>query len=250
LSASTFPEELLLHKEINMLDDAFAALKTYDWGADRAPLAPIETAVTATHNNAEARKDLENRLIASLGNDISRDAKDYVCRKLAVVGSTSSAPALAKLLGDEKQSHMARYALERIPGGEVAQTLRDALSKLSGNVKIGVISSIGVRRDVAAVPALSELLKDYNVPVARAAAIALGEIGSSDAGKALQAATPATAEVKAAVIDAQLACAESLLTDNKKSDALAIYKSLSNDQSKLIRLAATRGLLACGAKSA
>ena len=28
-----------------MLNDAFAALKSYDWGTDLAPLAPIEDAV-------------------------------------------------------------------------------------------------------------------------------------------------------------------------------------------------------------
>ncbi len=126
-----------------MLDDAFEALKKYDWGTDRAPLAPIEDAVTAAHGKADARKDLENRLLAALNSDISRDAKDYVCRKLTIVGTAASVPALAGLLGDKDHSHMARFALERIPAPEAAQALRDALAKLSGNLKIGVISSLG-----------------------------------------------------------------------------------------------------------
>jgi HEAT repeat protein len=233
-----------------MLDDAFEALKKYDWGTDRAQLVEIENAVTATHGKADARKDLESRLNAALKSDISRDAKDYVCRKLAIVGTAASASTLAGLLGDEHYSHMARFALERIPGGEAAQSLRDALPKLSGNLKIGAIGSIGARRDLAAVPALRELVKDYDVPTARAAAIALGDIGSAEASKALQDAKPSSAEMKQAVVDAQLTCAEALLADNKKAEALAIYKSLlGGEPSKLVRLAATRGMLACAGKN-
>jgi HEAT repeat protein len=239
-----------------MLDDAFDALKKYDWGTDKAALAPIEEAVTATHGKPDARKDLENRLLAALNSDISRDAKDYVCRKLTIVGTAASAPTLAGLLGDKNHAHMARYALERIPAPEAARALREALPKLSGNLKIGAIGSIGARRDAAAVPALGGLLTDSDASVARAAAVALGDIGTAEAAKALQEAAvqksgPSAAETRQAVIDAQLACAEALLADDKEADARAIYKSLGSDhQSKLVRLAATRGILACASKKA
>src|SRR5579863_3974380 len=198
-----------------MLDDAFNALKNYDWGTDRAPLAPIEAAVTAAHGQADARQALEGRLLDALRKDISRDAKDFVCRMLTIVGSDASASALSDLLADEQHSHMARYALERIPGAETAQGLRAAISKLNGKLKIGVISSVGSRRDAAAVSALSELLKDQDAAVARAAATALGDIGNVEAAKALHDSEPPTAETKKAVIDARLACAEALLADNK-----------------------------------
>ena len=41
------------------------------------------------------------------------------------------------MLPDENLSHMARYALERIPAPEAAQALRDAVPDLSGRLKIG-----------------------------------------------------------------------------------------------------------------
>jgi HEAT repeat protein len=234
-----------------MLDDAFEALKKYDWGTDRAPVAPIENAVTAAHGNAQAREDVEKRLVAALASDISRDAKDFVCRMLTIVGSAASVPTLAGLLADEYHSHMARFALERIAAPEAALALRDALPKLNGKLKIGVISSVGSRRDGAAVPALSGLLKDPTAAVARAAAIALGVIGTAQAAKALQEAKPSTAEAKQAVIDAQLACAEALLADSQAAGALAIYKSLAGDnQGRLVRLAATRGMLSCANRNA
>ena len=49
--------------------------------------------------------------------------------------------------------------------------------------------------------------------------------------------------------DAYLACAERLLADGKKLEALAIYKALSKSQIKHVQLAAMRGLLAVAGKS-
>ncbi|HZZ72189.1 MAG TPA: HEAT repeat domain-containing protein [Pirellulales bacterium] len=232
-----------------MLDQAFDALKSYNWGTDIKPLNPIKDAVVAAHEDAAVRKDLETRLAAFLKSDGSRDAKDYCCRKLRVVGSAASVPTLAELLPEKDHSHMARYALERIPSEEAAKAMRDALSKLNGNLKIGAIASLGVRRDQASVAAIAALLADKEAAIAVAAATALGDIGGADAVKALAGAKPTDAGVKQAVIDAKLVCAEHLVKADKKSDAMAIYKSLAGaDEPKHVRLAATRGMLACAGK--
>jgi HEAT repeat protein len=232
-----------------MLDQAFDALKTYDWGTDTAVLTPIEQAVIASHGDAAVRKDLESRLTAVLSTGASRDAKDYVCRKLMVIGTAQAVPYLSALLPDADLSHMARYALEGIPAPEAAQALRDALTKVANLQKIGVISSLAQRRDEASVSALAGLLTDSDAAVARAAAIALGEIGTSEAAKALAAAKPSAPPAEKAAVDARLACAEDLLAQGKKAEALAVYKSLAGDgQSKFIKQAATRGILACAAK--
>ena len=233
-----------------MLDQAFEALKSYDWGSDRSLLDPIENAVLATRDDATARQELEARLAAILQTDVSRDAKDYICRKLMQIGSAAAVPALAALLRDADHSHMARFALERIPTAEAGQALREALSQLSGALKIGVIGSLGVRRDRASVTPLGALVDDSDPKAASSAAEALGAIGDADALKALKNARPASANALTAVIDAQLACAEQLLADNQKVEALAVYKSLAgSDQPKHVRLAATRGMLVCAGKS-
>ena len=138
-----------------MLDTAFEALKKFDWGSDLAALNPIEDAAIAAHEKPEVGKDLESRLVAALQSELSLDAQEYVCRKLAMVGTAAAVPSLAVLLVKKEISHMARFALERIPAAEAAQALRDALPKVSGPVKIGVISSLGARRDSAAVATLS-----------------------------------------------------------------------------------------------
>lgn len=232
-----------------MLDKAFESLKTYDWGQDIKVLAPIDEAVVATHGDAAKRKALEDRLAATLSAEVPLDAKQFVCRKLMVIGTAASVAALAGLLPDEQLSHMSRFALERIPDPEAASALRDSLSNLTGALKVGVISSLGARKDPASVPVLGQLLGDGDVAVARAAAFALGVIRTPEAAKVLAQSKPA-AEVNSAVTDASLACAESLLSTGKNLEALAIYKGLvAGDPPKHVKLAATRGMLACaGAK--
>lgn len=233
-----------------MLDQAFDALKTFDWGTDPKALSPIDSAAVASLGDDSARAELEKRLAAVLATGASRDAKDFVCRKLMLIGTAASVPALAALLADKDHSHMARYALERIPVPEAGQALRDALPKLSGPLKVGVIASLGARRDSApCAPELAALLGDSDQSVACAAACALGDLRTAEASKALAHAKPASEPMKRAVIDASLACAEGLLASGKKVEALAIYKSLTGDsQPKHVRLAATRGMLTSAGK--
>ncbi len=228
-----------------MLDQAFESLKKFDWGTPLSEVSGIEDAVVASHADAALRQDVERRLTAALATDISRDAKDYVCRKLAMIGSSTAVPALAGLLPQEAHSHLARHALERIPGPEAAAALKDALPKVGGKLKIGIIGSLAARGEASAVPALAGLLGDADPAVARSAAVALGTISGPDATHVLQQ-TIAAGKQNPVVIDALLSCAESLVSDHQVEQAVGIYQSLSGDeQPRLVRLAATRGLLTC-----
>lgn len=227
------------------LDKAFEALQTYDWGINPNVIQPIEEAMVASHGDAAARKDLETRLIAVLNTGAPQAAKDAICRALKTIGTAAAVPALAPLLADEKLSHMARYALERIPAPEAGQALRDALPKGSAKLRIGVISSVGVRGESEGVAPLQALLADGDAAVARAAAYALGAISSPQAAAALGSAMPNDATV-AAIHDASLACAESLLAKGSKAEAKAIYrKILDGKPRKAMEQAATRGMQTC-----
>ena len=232
------------------VDAAFDALKTYDWGTDRNVLNPIDEAVVVTHGDAAARGDLEKRLVRVLESGTSRSAKDFVCRTLRTIGTADSVPALAILLPDKDLSHMARYALQSVPAPEAAVALRDALPNVSGKLKVGVIGSLGVRRDAGSVDALVGALAASDAAVACAAAHALAAIGNPAAGLALsKRAKKAPEPVKSAITDACLACAERLLADGSKTESLVLYQSLNRqDQPKHVRLAAKRGLLAVAGK--
>ncbi len=231
-----------------MLDQALAALKDYDWGKDPKVLNPIDDAINASHGDVAKRQELAAKLATALATELSLDAKQMLCRYLMAIGSAQSVPSLAPLLSDKELSHMARYALERIPAPEAAAALRDALPKVAGNLKIGVIASLGVRGDAESVKALAALLGDEDAAVARAAAYALGDIRTPAAVAALQQAKP-SAEVASASVDASLSCAEALLAAGKNAEASAIYKGFIGEaQPKHVRLAATRGMLACAKK--
>ena len=150
----------------------------------------MKTRCRPRYGDAAARKELETKLAAVLPSGASRAAKDYVGRKLAVIGTAESVPALAALLPDKDLSHMARYALERIPAPEAAKALRDALAKTSGALKAGVVGSLGARRDAESIADLAALVGDSDVKIAFAAATALGDIGTVESAKALQDAKP------------------------------------------------------------
>jgi HEAT repeat protein len=233
-----------------MLDQAFEALNSFDWGTDPQVLRAIDETVVTSQNDLEARKQLETRLAAVLETDVSRAAKDYVCRQLMIVGTADVVPALARLLSDPDLSHMARYALERIPAATAAQALRDAVPEADGALKAGLIGSLGTRGDAESVAALIELLDDADTTVARSAALALGAIRAPRAAQALLEAAKRRPELQSAATDAALACAEILLAARNGTAALVIYKALAGeDQPKQVRLAATRGMLACAGKA-
>ncbi len=232
------------------LDKALDTLKTYDWGSDRETLKPIDQAIVATHDDAAARKALEKSLVDALAGGISRSAQDYVCRKLRIVGTIHSVKALAALLAAEDTSHIARYALERIPDEKATEAMRDALPKVSKKLKPGIIGSLGVRRDRKSTKAFSKLIGDSDIQVARAAAQSLGLIGTSAAAKELSKfAKKASANMKLPVADACLVCAEQLLADGKKSEAVALYKELKGDDMPAhIKAAAVKGILTAETK--
>lgn len=232
------------------LDAPFAALGAFDWGADAAAFKTIDAAVIAAHDDESLRAELERRLGAILGPGPSRAAKEYACRKLMMIGTVSSVPALAALLADKDDSHMARFALERIEAPEAGAALRQAFGALAGDLKLGMLSSLAARRDTACVSAVAALLRADDARLAVAAAAALGTIGTPEALAALEAADPLAGAAGRTVADARLLCAEGLLAAGRRAEAQAVYRRLADavrgkPGAKPIELATTRGLLAC-----
>ena len=187
----------------------------------------------------------EGKLIAVLKSDASHKEKADACRHLAIIGTKKAVAPLAALLSDEKLSHMARYGLEPIPDPAVDKAFRDALGKLKGRPLVGVIGSIGVRRDTKAVPALSKLQHNPDRDVAQAASRALGSIGTSDAAKALTSAMEAASTPinSLARNEGLLRCAERLAADGKRDEAIGIYDQLRGMDAHQVRGGALRGAI-------
>jgi len=190
-----------------------------------------------------------NKLIAVVKSDASQKEKADACRQLAVVGTKDAVAPLAALLGDEKLSHMARYALEPIPDPSVDEALRDALGKLKGRPLVGVIGSIGVRRDARAVEPLAKMLELPDAEVAQAAARALGSIGNQRAARVLQRALPGAPDAnQLALCEGLLRCAEALAAKGRPELAFVIYDQLQSTKAPhQVRTGALRGaILALG----
>jgi HEAT repeat protein len=184
--------------------------------------------VSQAGDSKASSSEQEAKLIAVLKSSATPLEKAEACRELGRVGTRAAVAPLADLLGDEKLSHMARYGLEPIPDPAVDEALRDAASKLKGRPLIGVIGSIGVRRDAKAIDLLARQLKDSDTDVMHAAARALGSIGTTEAAKALEnvlAGAPIPSRL--AVSEGLFRCAEALSAHGKRSEALAIYGCLN-----------------------
>lgn len=221
--------------------DPYQDLIKYKFGDSRAALVAIENEMRAAKPSGYGA--IEAKLLAVLQSpEATDDAKSFVCRCLRQVGSAKCVPVVAPLLTSEKLSHMARYALQGNPSREAGKALRDALGTVKGNLLVGMISSVGARRDAEAISALTSLAKSEDAAVAGAAMNALGQIGGSKAAAALQATTP-PASLQKAWASACLSCAESL----PKTEAGRIYRKIFDGSYDVVsRVAALAGLVRNG----
>lgn len=226
--------------------DAWDYLPAYDWGSTRRPLQSIDEAVRSSHTDAKARMALESRLIEVLAEASSTPAaKDFICRRLAIVGSAASVPALTGLLSDETLSNMACFALARIPDSAADEALCQALARVPDKLRIGLIQALGSRCSQSAVDPLVRLLGDQDVTVRQVAAGALGKIGGPAAAEALRRALDKSrGSEQATMADSCLKCAEQFYAAGRQAEALAIYERLSKqDMPQTARVAALRGTI-------
>ena len=226
------------------LDAAIAGLSTYDFGEKTEALSAVADLVAATNARPAERRELMTRLAAVLASGSPRGAKDFVCRQFSAVGTASEVPSLAPLLVDANLSHMARYALERIPGPASDAALRQALGKVQGKLLIGIINSLGNRHESNAVGDLAKFLGNSDPAVATAAAGALGKIGPAAADALSQALASASAPVRTVAADSCVLCADQLAAQGKRDEAVAIYDRVRGSKvSKAACIAAIRGAI-------
>jgi HEAT repeat protein len=202
--------------------------------------------------------DEETKLIQVLQTGGSAIDKAVACARLKQIGTERSVPALAALLSEEDLSHSARYVLESMASPKAGQALVNALDRTAGLTKVGIINSLGARRETEAVLILIRLLpssgpaQESDTAIAAAAAAALGEIGGPRAVKGLQAAARAsTGSIHFIIADALLRCANRMLVSGDRAKARALLKQVyETEQLDQIRLAAFSGLLRASGRAA
>lgn len=167
-------------------------------------------------------------LIRVLESDAAPQSKALACQQLAVAGKAAAIPALAALLKDKQLTDYARSGLQLMGDPAAVEALRKSLPDLSGGALCGVIDSLGILRDAAAVPMLAKLASGAPDEPAKEALAALGKIASDDAVAALREAWAGKSGVKrSAAIHAALAAARNLLQDGRSDKARELLGKLA-----------------------
>jgi HEAT repeat protein len=193
--------------------------------------------------NADPQKTRE--LITVLQSNAGLHERARACQQLAILGTTEAIPPLAALLTDERLGHYARDALQVMPDPAAGDALREALGQLEGTLLIGVVNSLGLRRDTKAIAALSKLAVDRSSVAAPAALLALGRIGTPEALRLVQQGlTAGSAEVRAAAAEACLLVADQNLDQGRRDAAITLYDSVRKAAPEgQLRVTATHGAI-------
>lgn len=232
---------LVLPAQQPSLDEAFARLAKWNFDENRDPQFVVSELVVKAKGSPAGWRDLEARFINLLKSDATAASKDFACRQLNLMGTQASVPVLAGMLSDARTVEIARYALEGIPGPAASRALREALGKTKDRARIGVINTLGRRRDAASVELLRPLASDAAPATAQAALFALAEIADPTALRILSETRGATAAV------ASLKAADLLTARGDAAAALPVYRRLySAGESGAVRAGALRGLSQSG----
>ena len=222
-------------------EDPYQTLRQYDY-QNRQSVDTISKQIQAAGTNKSKLAVIETGLIAVLQDPQStQGGKQEACRFLSEIGTGQSVPVLEKLLLTSATSDIARYALERNPDPSAGKALRAALKTTKGTTLVGAINSLGNRSDPQAVPFLKGLSTNSNVLISEAAIAAIGKVGTPAAVTVLR----SLPQTNPAVQTALLRSAERLASSNKRSEASALYTSLTKaSYPEVIRTGALNGLAA------
>lgn len=169
----------------------------------------------------------EEKALAALTTSTDAHEKARACQELAVIGGPAAVPALAALLNDAHLSDYARSGLEAIRAPAAGEALRKALDGLEGRQLAGVMNSLGVRREKAAVPDLRALALDAKRGVSAEAVASLGLIGTTEAANVLQQVlTAGPADLRIAAADASFVAAEHLANEGNPAAARGLLESV------------------------
>jgi HEAT repeat protein len=204
--------------------DIYQAIVTREFGTASEQMMAVEKEISNARPDRYA--PIEAKLIAVLETPgATMPGKQFACQMLRIVGSARCVPAVGALLNDSQLSHVARQVLLGMTDPAVEETLRDALGKTEGSLRIGIINTIGDRHAASSLKALAALLTANNEPAAGAALNAIGKIGGTEAADLLESAK-ATGPLKAAWAQALLRCAPSVAAAGQPDRAEKMYLAL------------------------
>ena len=221
-------------------DDAWNALKSYQYGDDFQPLLAVEAEVQRSLASPETKTQTAARLAVLLDDDTTLAGRQFVCMQLRLVGGAAEVPKLTEYLNKPGDSENARLALTDILCDESLIPLRASLETSRGQALVGVIGSLAARHDRPSIPAFVRLLDATDTDVAVAAAAALGHFGA----EGIETLSHNRERLPKAVGNALIRIASGFTEQGMQDEAAAIYDLLlSADMPKGVRRAALEGTL-------
>jgi len=207
---------------------------------------------SARSDDDRVRQALCRELVGSLVADANspEGGRRIVVQMLQDIGSTECVDSLGELLKSANPicREQARCILEKIPDSSATDKLHQALfAAVESQWQIGLINSLGARGSSASIDWIARMLKNRDASVARAAATALGRIGSANAiGVLDNLRLVSVGELHNAIGDALLACAEEASSAGDRETALTIWRKMYENptETRLLRIAALRAMVA------
>ena len=211
------------------------------------PLSLVVGMLSAPPVLGDTADEVRAKALAVLKSDAPFEQKSAACEDLRVSVTRSVCRFWQECweTSSSRTGPVTRLRLSRTRAW--MKRVRAALDKLSGKLLSGVISSIGTRRDSAAVELLGKHLGHRDGDVVRTTAISLGRIGTAAAGKAL---LDALKDAKGAnisrICDGLLTCGANLAAQGQQGEAKNIYDGmLAQNLPVRFRAAALRGAVLC-----
>jgi HEAT repeat protein len=225
------------------IEQWLTSVRQYRFGDSRQDLIRAERWVmTHAADDAERRWAAQRLGEMVTDSEATTEGRRFACRMLWVVGDERQVAALGSALDDPAMTDIARYALKGINAPQVDEQLRQALTSTTGDIRVGVITTIGHRRDDASTPLLIDLLDD-DASTAAAAGRALGRIGTAAAADALRTARmKASGRLRNVLTHSLLDAAEHLIAAGQREQAASIYQALLEPaEPTRVKLAAMQG---------
>ena len=226
------------------IDRMLADLAGYKYQDSRETLAEVDSFTNLFAHNTEMLAYLEQKFVGFLNSDATLDSKQFICKKLALIGTKASVKTLGKMLLKQETSDMALMAIEQIDDPSVDKLLVRSVKKTSGNIQAGIINTIGRRKDTGAVKVLAKLVSSDDIQVQESALAALGKIANSKALGVLEKNVgKLSGRAQSVAYDSYLKCVDNIAQTNG-SEAFGIYEKIYNgDAPSTARAAALNGMV-------
>jgi len=194
-------------------------------------------------------KAVEQRLLRIVQSSATRAGKDFALRQLSLIGSDASVPVLAGTLTDKESGEDGALCAGPHPRPVASAALRAALPRLTGNMKIAIVNSLG-QRVTHWQCCLAALAGGQDARLAQAAANSLALIGTALHCPPCQPPGPRSRPLSGPVSPRLLAVRGANRGRRRQAVCLKVYKALlAPDQPDMIRVAALGGLAAAAGKT-